>query len=146
MGVLVGVFVAVGVGVLVGSVGVMEGSEVGRRVLVGSGSGVGSTDLGVQVGSRELGVLVGVMEGTSAAMAAVGAPSTLVVSSVRTRLAKGVNSSKSGMKKTATNPATTNKATKRNRIAMTFWMIGPQPRRFSLFTLPLTFPMIQLAG
>ena len=139
MGVLVGVFVAVGVGVLVGIVGVMEGSTAGRRVLVGGGSGVGSSDRGVHVGRRELGVLVGVMDGTKAATAAVGAPSVLVVSSVRTRLANGVNSNKSGMKKTATNPATTSKATKRNKIAMIFWIIEPQPRRFFLSTLPLAF-------
>lgn len=139
VGVLVGVFVAVGVGVLVGIVGVMEGSKGGFRVLVGSGSGVGTSDLGVQVGSSELGVLVGVREGTTAATAAVGAPAALVVSSVLTSPAKGVSSSKSGMKKTATNPATTSKATKRNRIAMTFWIIEPQPRRFFLSTFPLTF-------
>ena len=113
-------FVAVGVGVLVGMVGVIEGSRVGRRVLVGSGSSVGSSAFGVQVGRRAFGVLVGVTEGTTAATAAVGAFSIEPPASVCTRPASGVNCSKSGMKKTATKPATTSKATRRNKIAMMF--------------------------
>lgn len=119
VGVLVAVGSGVGVDVLVGKMGVMDGVNVGRRVFVAFGGVVGSGTMGVQVGSSGFGVAVGVRVGTTAATAAVGAATSSCCCLFSTE-ASGVRSNMSGMKKTAINPAISSKVSAKNRIANTF--------------------------
>lgn len=90
--------------------------------------------MGVQVGSSGLGVSVGVDEGRTATTTLVGGTAVGELPLSKTG-PNGVLSRRSGMKKTAAKPTTTNRDRSKNRKAMIFLNAVPIRLRFFLVTL-----------